>query len=86
MSKYIWQLKESDISSDNSWEIIAQVYSNTRIKFCVLCFTEKLKIIDVFDDSRLLNKKSELVNACRHQNKLLLKSFKRNSRTNDSMD
>ena len=83
MSKYIWQSKESDISPESSWEIIAQVYSNTRINFCVLCLTEKLKIIGVFDDSRLLNKKSELINACRHQNKLLLKSFKR---TNDSRD
>ena len=46
-SQYIWQLKVSDISPDISWEIIAQVYSNTRINFCVLCLTEKLKIIDV---------------------------------------
>ena len=40
LSKYIWQLKESDISPEISWEIIAQVYSNTRINFCVLCLTE----------------------------------------------
>ena len=86
MSKYIWELKESNISHELSWEIIAQVYSNTRINFCVLCLSDNLKIIAAFNDSRFLNKKSELVNACRHQNKLLLKSFKRNSRTNDSMD
>ena len=42
--------------------------------------------MDVFYDSRLLNKKSEVFKACRHRNKLLLRSFKRNSRTNDSMD
>ena len=69
LSKYIWQLKESDISPEISWEIIDQVYSNTRINFCVLCLTEKLKIIDVFDDSRFSNKKSELVNAC-HDGKI----------------
>ena len=86
LSKYIWQLKDSDIIPEISWDIFAQVNSKTRINFCLLCLTEKLKIIDVFDDPRLLNKKSELVNTCRHQNKLLLKSFKRNSRTNDSMD
>ena len=86
MSKYIWQLKESDISPEISWEIIAQVYSNARINFCVLCLTEKLKIIDLFDDSRLLNIKSELINACSHENRLLLKSFERNSKTNDNID
>ena len=42
--------------------------------------------VDVFDDSRLLNKKSELFNPSRHQNKLFLKCFKRSIRTNDSMD
>ena len=86
LSKYIWQLKENDINPQVTWELIAQVNANTRINFCVLCLTEKLKIIHMFDDPRSLNKKSELVNTCRHQNKLLLKSFKRNSRDNDSMD
>ena len=86
LSKYIWLLQDNNITPQFTWEMIAQVYANTRINFCVLCLTEKLKIIDVFDDPRLLNKKSELVNTCRHQLKLLLKSFKRNSRNNDSMD
>ena len=86
LSKYKWQLKENDITPQFTWEMLAQVYANTKINFCVLCLTEKLKIIDVFDDPRLLNKKSELVSSCRHQYKLLLKSLKRNSRNNDSMD
>ena len=86
LSKYIWLLKDNNITPQFTWEMIAQVYANTRVNFCVLCLTEKLKIIDVFDDPRLLNKKSELVNTCRHQLKLMLKSFKRNSRNNDSMD
>ena len=40
------------------------------------------------NDPNLLNKKSELVNTCRHQSKLLLKSFKKSrySERNDTMD
>ena len=36
----------------------------------------------IFGDKNLFNKKSELVNKCRHQNKLLLSNVK----TNDTMD
>ena len=45
-------------------------------------------MIKSLNDSNLLNKKSELVNTCHHQNKLLLKSFKKNSYSerNDTMD
>ena len=34
-------------------------------------------IINALNDIQLLNKKSELINACYHQNKLLLKSLKK---------
>ena len=47
-----------------------------------MCLTEKYHLIEYFNDIRLLNKKSEFINACRHQSKLLLKNLKRN----DSMD
>ena len=40
--------------------------------------SEKLCIIKSFNDPNLLNKKIELINTCRYQSKLLLKSFKRN--------
>ena len=39
-------------------------------------------IIGSLDDKNLLNIKSELVNKCLHQNKLLLSNIKRN----DTMD
>ena len=41
-----------------------------------------------WNDPNLLHKKSELVNTCLHQSKLLLKSFKKNrySERNDTMD
>ena len=38
---------------------------------------EKYWIIKYFDDPNLLNKKSELINKCRHQNKTLLMNVKR---------
>ena len=50
----------------------------TKIDCCALCLAEKLHLMESFDDIRLLNKRSEFINHCRHQNKLLLKSLKRN--------
>ena len=41
---------------------------------------EKLYILNALRDERYLNKKSEFINKCRHQNKLLPKNVK------DSMD
>ena len=49
---------------------------------CPFCLAEKLHSTEYFDNIQLLNKRSEFINHCRHQNKLLLKSFKRK----DSMD
>ena len=40
------------------------------------------RTIEHLNDICLLNKKSEFINACRHQSKLLLKNLK----INDSMD
>ena len=61
---------------------MGKVYGKTIIDRCPLCLAEKLKLIEYFDVVQLLNKRSEFINHCRHQNKLLLKSLKRN----DSMD
>ena len=38
------------------------------------------------NDTQLLNKKSELINACCHQNKLLLTSLQRSNGRCDSMN
>ena len=51
----------------------------TKTNHCPLCLTEKLYLKEYFDDIRLLSKRSELMNHYRHQNKLLLKSWKRNN-------
>ena len=62
-----------------SWEIAAVIKCATRTDCCKLCLTEKLFIIKSFDNNQLLNKKSELVNTCRHKNKLLLKKIEKKS-------
>ena len=68
LSKYIWSLKDAGTPCTINWSIVA--------------LTEKCHLTEYFNDIRLLNKKSQLINACRHQSKLLIKTLKRN----DSMD
>ena len=82
LSKYIWSLKDAGTPYTINWSIVAKVKGSTKVNYCPLCLTEKYHLIEYFNDIRLLNKKSEFINACRHQSKLLLKNLKRN----DSMD
>ena len=86
LSKYVWELKDAHVLPDIEWSIATKVLSKTRLNFCELCLSEKFCIIKSLNDPNLLI--SELVNTCRHQSKLLLKSFKKNrySERNDTMD
>ena len=86
LSKYILKLKDLNITLKISWKIAAVIRCAARMDCCKLCLTEKLLIIKSFHNNQLLNKKSELVNTCRHKNKLLLKSLKRNRSRNDTTD
>ena len=78
LSKYKWKLRDANISPIIEWSIVTKVLSKTQLNFCKLCLPEKFYIIKSLNDPNLLSKKSELVNPCRHQSKLLLKSFKKN--------
>ena len=80
--KYIWSSKDVKIPCSIKWLIVEKVHGKTKIDRCPLCLAEKLHLIEYFDDIWLLNKRSEFINHCRDQNKLLLKSLQRN----DSMD
>ena len=62
--------------------IVKRVNSETAANYCKLCLTETFFIIQSLDYKNFLNKKSELVNKCRYQNKLWLGNVKRN----DTMD
>ena len=55
----------------------AKTYSNIT-KRCFLCLHEKLAIITYPYPDELLNRRSELVTKCRHENKVLLKNFNSN--------
>ena len=79
LSKYIWSLEDAKIPYSIKLSVVEKVYGETKIDNCPLCLAEKLHLIEYFDDIRLLNKTSEFINHCRHQNKLLLKSLKRNN-------
>ena len=52
-------------------EILNKVYSNPKQNMCILCLTEKLWIINFIHENNYLNKKSELMNKCKHINKFL---------------
>ena len=52
----------------------SQAYRNGA-KRCNLCLTEKLLIISD-NPSKLLNKRSEIISKCRHDNKFYVKNYK----------
>ena len=77
LAKYIWQLKNNNFNYSIKWSIASKVYGYANLLSCKLCLMEKYCIIKYFHDPNLLNKKSELINKCRHQNKILLMNVKR---------
>ena len=82
LTEYIWKIKDQKKEMPQiKWTIekIAPAYTNTS-KRCLLCLEEKMAIIEYPDQNNLLNKRSELINKCRHQNKFLLKNYKSRSK------
>ena len=75
LSKYIWDLKREGKTFRVGWDILRKTpaYSNLS-KRCDLCLTEKLMIISA-DKSTLLNRRSEIISKCRHENKFYLSNF-----------
>ena len=69
LSKHIWELKNRGKSYEINWSIVkrAKPYKAGVIS-CSLCTQEKLCIINA-DKETLLNKRSELISKCRHENK-----------------
>ena len=76
LSEHIWKLKEQNVQYSIKWKIIskAKPYSTSN-KLCNLCTEEKYFIIYKPDMSSL-NKRNELMSACRHRKKHLLSSYK----------
>ncbi len=75
LSKYIWSLKRKMQNFQIKWSVQhrSQSYSPSN-KRCNLCLTEKLSILSA-EKNRLLNKRSELISKCRHENKFYLSNF-----------
>lgn len=73
LSEYIWKLKDGDVPYSLKWSIISKAapYS-TATKKCNLCTEEKF-FITYRAEMSSLNKRNELVGACRHRKKHLLR-------------
>ena len=78
LSKFFWNEKrQTGTEPTVSWSISKPIPAYNNIsKRCLLCLTEKLSIITFKDQTQLLNKRSELLSKCRHENKFLLRNFK----------
>ena len=74
LSKYVWDLTGVHKVLTIKWCIVRKIHGNAKSDFCKLCLTEKYFILNNLEDNKLLNKKSEFVNKCCHQKKLLLSS------------
>ena len=67
LSKLIWKLKEDNRNYKIDWSIIAKAPTyHPSTQSCHLCNLEKTMIINS-SDANLLNKRSELMNKCRHR-------------------
>jgi hypothetical protein len=75
LSKYIWGLKDNNVNYRITWKILkqAKTYSCASNR-CNLCLWEKYYII-CKPHLATLNKRNELVTACRHASKFLLCNF-----------
>ena len=71
-----WHLKDNKTDFEIKWSILtsAAAYSN-KSKRCNLSLAEKFFIIKA-EKSTLLNKRSELVSKCRHENKFYVMNLK----------
>ena len=73
LSKYIWTLKSNNQNYSIDWNILKRTSGYNKItKRCNLCLNEKLEICNFKKKHILLNKRNELINKCRHENKHLL--------------
>ena len=76
LSTYVGHLKDLNISPTITWEILELVPAyNMTSKKCLLCHYKKLAIITHPSQNTLLNKKSEILLKCPHENKHLLSHF-----------
>ena len=76
LSKYVWNLKDHNLDYNIKWDLLCRAapYGGGTRK-CDLCLTEKLLILQS-DTGSMVNKRSEILNKCRHGNKYKLMNIK----------
>ena len=72
LSKYIWQLKRNKKNPSTKWKIVRKVFCDAKINYYFLCLKEKYFTINYPHEKISLNKRSELISKCRHENKNML--------------
>ena len=79
-----WAPKTKQLNSKVSWQIKRRYNSYNPIsRRCNLCLNEKLEILND-QDKNLLNKRSEIISHCCHQNQFKLKALASNTADTDS--
>ena len=74
-SKYVWSLKDKNTDFNIRWSVRRRATAyQTTTRRCNLCLAEKLEIIKAHK-KRSLNKRTELVSKCRHENRFYLCNF-----------
>ena len=74
LSKYIWELKDSNEDFEISWEILKRVRpKKSGDRRCLLCLSEATLIL--FAGDECINQRSEIVSSCRHDKSLMLSNF-----------
>ena len=75
LSKKFWEIKKRNGTAKIIWKIIRICPSyNPNSKRCLLCLNEKYEIATYKGDN-LLNKRTEIINTCRHRSKYKLANY-----------
>ena len=74
LAGHVWNLKDANKGFRLIWgkEMNAQSYL-PEMGYCNLCLCEKYLILKNHKDRKLVNKRREIFNKCRHRNKFLLR-------------
>ena len=81
LSTYLWKLKNRNLTPEVKWSVMSKAHAfSSGGKECNLCLKEKLTILEA-DPRKILNKRDELLEKCRHKGKFLLKEvLKKNNK------
>ena len=67
LSSHVWSLQRKDVPYTIKWKIVARSSAYTaEARRCALCTAEKVRIL-FYPKGNLLNKRSEIMNKCRHK-------------------